>query len=298
MNKIGFSGQCPNGDILALENQILRLIEVGVDSIEIPIYETDVICGMKINNEELNILKKTLKNKKISYIVHGELSVNLLDVDNFESHKEVLKRDIEVCGEIEASHLVTHFGQTTNEIYENKDLYLSHLKRQEECYSYLGDYAKKFNVVLAIENLFPFTKKNYAPLPSEIAYQLNSINHPNIKCCLDISHGYINCTFRNANFLEQINLLAPLSEHIHMHDSFGLIESIWAYLPSEFTSYGQGDLHLPLGWGDIPFDKIFKENKFPDNFNLNFELPERYIKYFLDNIKKAKELIKLQTHQN
>ena len=217
-----------------------------------------------------------------------------MDQENFVSHKEVLKRDIEVSGEIQATHLITHFGQTTNKVYENQNIYESHLKKQQDCYAELGDYAKEYNVTLAIENLFPFTFDNYAPLPSEIALQLNKINHPNVKCCLDISHAYINCTYRNAHFIDEIKKMAPLSEHIHMHDSFGLIERIWAYIPAEYTSYGQGDLHLPLGWGDIPFEKIFKEIQFPDKLNLNFELPERYIKYFIENIKEAKRLLEFQ----
>ena len=294
MKKIGFTGKCPNGNISALTDQIEMCKEAGVDSLEISIFETDVICGKKINQPELKILKDTLLNKGIDYTVHGELSVNLLDQEHFDSHKEVLKRDVEVSGEINATHLVTHFGQTTNKIYENKELYLSHLKRQQECYAEIGEYAKEYNVTLAIENLFPFKLDYYAPLPSEIAKQLNEINHPNVKCCLDISHGYINCTFRNAHFIDEIQAMSSLSEHIHMHDSFGIIEEIWTYTSAEDTSYGQGDLHLPLGWGDIPFEKIFTEVKFPDKLNLNFELPERYLKYFKENIKEAKRLIELQ----
>jgi len=49
MKKIGFSGQCPNGDISALTNQIKMCKEADVDSLEIPIFETDVICGKNIN---------------------------------------------------------------------------------------------------------------------------------------------------------------------------------------------------------------------------------------------------------
>ena len=294
MKKIGFTGKCPNGDISELSDQIRRLKEVGVDSLEVSIYETDVICGKKINLPELKILKDTLLGQDISYTVHGELSVNLMDQENFDSHKEVLKRNIEVSSEIQATHLITHFGQTTNKVYENQNIYESYLKKQQDCYTELGDYAKQYKVTLAIENLFPFTIDNYAPLPNEIALQLNKINHPNVKCCLDISHAYINCTYRNAHFIDEIKKMAPLSEHIHMHDSFGLIERIWAYVPAEYTSYGQGDLHLPLGWGDIPFEKIFKEIQFPDRLNLNFELPERYIKYFIENIKEAKRLLEFQ----
>ena len=86
-------------------------------------------------------------------------------------------------------------------------------------------------------------------------------------------------------------MMGPLSEHIHMHDSFGIIERIWTYIEAENTSYGQGDLHLPLGWGDIPFDKIFDEVQFPENINLNFELPFRYEKYYKENIVKARQLL-------
>ena len=50
-------------------------------------------------------------------------------------------------------------------------------------------------------------------------------------------------------------------------------------------------LHLPLGWGDIPFDKIFDEVQFPENINLNFELPFRYEKYYKENIVKARQLL-------
>ena len=291
MKKIGFTGQCPNGDISSLTNQISLCKKAGIDSLEVSIYETDVIVGKKINLPELKILKDTLLNKEMNYTVHGELSVNLLDQDNFEDHKEVLKRDIEVSGEINATHLVTHFGQTTNVVFENKEIYASHLKRQQECYSEMGEYAKKYNVTLAIENLFPFKLDLYAPLPSEIAKQLNGVGHPNVKCCMDISHAYINCTYRNAHLINELKEMGPLSEHIHMHDSFGNIEKIWTYIEAESTSYGQGDLHLPLGWVDIPFDKIFDEVKFPNKINLNFELPWRYKKYYKESITKARFLL-------
>ena len=290
MKKIGFTGQCPNGDISSLAQQIQLCKEANVDSLEVSIFETDVIVGKKINFPELKILKNTLLNKDIAYTVHGELSVNLLDQENFEDHKEVLKRDIEVSGEINATHLVTHFGQTTNAVYENKKIYSSHLKRQQECYAELGEYAKKYNVTLAIENLFPFKLDYYAPLPSEIAKQLNEINHPNIKCCMDISHAYINCTYRNAHFINEIKQMAPLSEHIHMHDSFGILQELPTYIQSEAVSYGFGDIHLPLGWGSIPFDKIFNEINLPKNVNLNFELLPKHHAYFQESIKIAKDL--------
>ena len=249
MKKIGFTSQCPNGDISALTDQIKMCKEAGVDSLEISIFETDVICGKKINQPELKILKNTLLDQDIDYTVHGELTVNLLEQEHFDSHKEVLKRDIEVSGEINATHLVTHFGQTTNKIYENKELYLSHLKRQQECYTEMGEYAKAHNVTLAIENLFPFKLEYYAPLPSTVAEEIKIINHPNIKGTLDFSHAYLNCKHRRVDFIDEIRKMSPISKHLHVHDSYGILNDLWTYNDSEKLSYGIGDLHLPIGWG-------------------------------------------------
>ena len=108
MKKIGITVQFPDGDISILTNQINLFKKAKINSLEISIYETDVIVGKKINFPELKILKEAVANTDMAYTVHGELSVNLLDQENFEDHKEVLKRDIEVSGEINATHLVTH----------------------------------------------------------------------------------------------------------------------------------------------------------------------------------------------
>ena len=66
------------------------------------------------------------------------------------------------------------------------------------------------------------------------------------------------------------------------------------YIHSEDVTYGQGDIHLPLGWGDIPFKKIFSDIQFPSNIILNFELSLRYERYYKKNFDIAKELIKLR----
>ena len=40
--------------------------------------------------------------------------------------------------------------------------------------------------------------------------------------------------------------------------------------------------------------KHHRYSSHPEKLNLNFELPERYIKYFINNIKEARRLINLQ----
>ena len=72
--------------------------------------------------------------------------------------------------------------------------------------------------------------------------------------------------------MNEISLMSQISKHLHVHDSFGNLNNMYTYNESEDLSYGFGDLHLPLGWGDIPFDKIFEEVKFPEKVNLFYLL--------------------------
>ena len=84
------------------------------------------------------------------YTVHGELSVNLMDEKFFDDHKEILIKDIEVSGEIGATHLVTHFGYTSKDNYENKSKYEYLLKQQNDLYAEVAELANKNNATILI----------------------------------------------------------------------------------------------------------------------------------------------------
>jgi len=221
------------------------------------------------------------------------MSVNLMDQEYLNDHIEILKRDIEVSEAINSKILVTHFGYTNIENYKDKERYKRILQNQTEVYFKMAEYAKSHNVILAIENLFPFTHTSYAPLPSEIAQEIISINHPNAKTTIDFSHAYLNCTHNKVDFIDQIKTMVPLTKHLHIHDSFGILKKMDTYMHSEDVTYGQGDIHLPLGWGDIPFDKIFSTFSFSSDIFLNFELSERYKRYYQSSYESAKKLISL-----
>ena len=68
---------------------------------------------------------------------------------------------------------------------------------------------------------------------------------------------------------------------------------MYTYIFPEDITYGQGDIHLPLGWGNIPFEKIFSTLKLKKDILFNFELTHRYKKYYSQNVEKAKKLISL-----
>jgi sugar phosphate isomerase/epimerase len=44
--------------------------------------------------------------------------------------------------------------------------------------------------------------------------------------------------------------------HVHISDNFGKIDPITP--ASHSLVYGYGDLHLPIGWGNLPYREIFE----------------------------------------
>ena len=291
--KIGFTLKTQNGQIRDFEKQLIFFEELGASSAEIPLYELDVLCGKKIIKDELSLLQKILKTSGLNFSLHGSMSVNLMDELYIDDHIEIIKRDIEVSEAINSKILVTHFGYTNIEIHSNKNKYEKLLKKQTDIYFKLAEFAKAHNVILAIENLFPFTSTSYAPIPSEIAKEISSLNHPNAKTTIDFSHAYINCKHNKVDYFDQLRSLIPLTEHLHIHDSFGKLKIMNTHIHSEDVTYGQGDIHLPLGWGSIPFEKIFSTFSFSPNIFLNFELSRRYQRYFKNSFDIANNLIQL-----
>ena len=87
-------------------------------------------------------------------------------------------------------------------------------------------------MALAIENLFPFTSKKYAPISSEIAIEISSLNHPNTRTAIDFSHAYINCKHNKVNYIDQLSIIIPLAKHLHIHDSFGKLKAINTHIHS------------------------------------------------------------------
>ena len=116
-------------------------------------------------------------------------------------HKEIIKRDIEVSAEINASHLVTHFGICKIEDFESKDVYQSLMSQQQDAYSELAEYAEKHNVVIATENHILCNPLNITPPPLQRSpTKLAKFDHKNLRACLDISHAYINSNWLNFRF--------------------------------------------------------------------------------------------------
>jgi sugar phosphate isomerase/epimerase len=110
-----------------------------------------------------------------------------------------------------------------------------------------------------------------------VAKEVAAIDHPNLCWLLDFSHAYIMTRFLGLDYLDALKAFAPVAKHLHLHDSFGVPTTIGGFFRlAEQIAYGMGDLHLPMGWGDLPWDTVLPELSFRPGTVMIVELPKRH----------------------
>jgi sugar phosphate isomerase/epimerase len=256
----------------------LDMVEtLGVEAVELPTYDMDLVVGGRIRKPQLERLKAACAGRGVAYSVHGPLAINFMDEAwRLPRHMEVLEASLEIAAEVGAEHYVIHSGLAP--LQQGAGIEAAY-ERQREWLSKSGDIARDYGLILCVETLFAGYKgEGHASSPRRLAAELAAINHPNVLATLDFSHAYIKLDFdgRRDDFVEEVKALAPFSRHLHIHDSFGRQDDIWMFTEGERLAYGHGDLHLPVGWGDIPWQQLMAECEFPEGVLFNIELNQRY----------------------
>jgi len=226
---------------------------LGVDVVELPVYAWHLIVnGTPLRNRVAD-LKAALAGRSLGYTVHGPLALNLMDIpERLARHEQVLDASIEITAAIGAQHLVMHTGFVRE---QSDDIEVAY-SRQRDALIRAGDKAAALGITLCVENVFRFPGVRETATPSKLAGELSAIDHPAVKATLDVSHAYIRCTEARIDPITEIAALAPHVAHLHLHDSFGRPTELWTYTSAEAVTFGEGDLHLPIGWGGIDWDAV------------------------------------------
>lgn len=272
----GISAHKRASDLSDFADELDMIDQLGVETVELPTFDMDIIVGGKIRKDQLARLKNACAQRDVSFTVHGPLAINFMD-DAFRlpRHYEVLLSSMEVAAEVNAGNYVLHSGLVPSQQANGIE---SAYERQREWLSRAGDQAKKLGLTLCVETLFADDHHTQTASPRRLAAELAAINHPNVMATIDFSHAHIKLDHdgQRLKFMDEIAALAPFAKHLHIHDSFGRQDDIWMFTAGERLAYGHGDLHLPVGWGDIPWADIFATCVFPTGVVFNIELQMRY----------------------
>jgi len=133
------------------------------------------------------------------------------------------------------------------------------------------------------------SKYNYGTKIEDLVDQVKKVNRENVGITLDFGHAYLASKYYRFKFLDSIKLALPYIKHVHIHDCFGKPKQSYEEQDINLIQFGIGDLHMPVGWGEIPYDKIFRILK---NYNgvLCLELKPRFKRFYKYSLERVKEL--------
>ena len=250
-----------------------QMEKLGLDSVELPFYSLDLLIGGKRNALVCKRMTEACRSRPFGFSAHLPLSINFFTAGAEEHHFDIFRASLDLAHEAGAINAVIHTG-IFRRGYSGlaEDAYA----RQRPMLFRAGEEAKARGMVVCVENLFSWDGLETA-LPSKLAGELAAVGHPNVRATLDVSHAYLCCNQKKADFLSEIAKLTPHAAHIHMHDSFGKPDDgIYFYSESERIAFGFGDLHLSVGRGSIPWEGMLKHCAFPAGALFNIELNDRY----------------------
>lgn len=132
----------------------------------------------------------------------------------------------------------------------------------------------------------------YRQTPAQVAETVAAVNHPSVCGLIDFSHAYIECTRLGLDWRPQICAMAPVTD-ICIYTTVLVAPTRWTsfIILLKQRHFGIGDLHLPIGWGDIPWEEIFDELTFlPDTFMIMEIGEDRFSTEQADSLARARKL--------
>lgn len=290
---IGVLTAVGKGDLADLERSLDVLGDVGADAAELSLWGEEVIAGGRLIPERARRLAAITGRSPLRFSVHGQVSSNFMDEAHLGLQKAVVRSMLELCDRTGARVLVHHGGNAILKAGTNDRARLDALER--DALSELAEVARGYDVRIVLENIFAERADEYRQTPEEVAATVRAVGHPHVAGLIDFSHAYIESTRRGLDWRAQLRAMAPVTGHLHVHDSFGRPYTMTRfYHPAEATALGIGDLHLPLGWGDIPWEEIFAELRFLPGTLMTLEIdPVQYRAELADSLERARRLAAL-----
>jgi sugar phosphate isomerase/epimerase len=122
-------------------------------------------------------------------------------------------------------------------------------QRNLDFWSPVADYAHRYGVTVAVENMWEFD-------PDIIGDLLKEINHPNLRACLDVGHAHL--FGEEVPFEHWLTSLGDLIVHTHMNNNDGKI-----------------DIHMGFDHGVLDYNQLLPEIRaLPNSPTMTLEMDE------------------------
>jgi sugar phosphate isomerase/epimerase len=279
-----------NGDMDRLDRGLAQIAEAGGTFAELCPPALDVIVGARLNPERLRRVEAICRKRGLRYTVHAPMALNFMDEANLPRHVAVADAMLAFCEAIGADVAVVHPGAVPPEVAA------AGLERalatERRVLQDLAPVAGARGVAICLENQNPDDRVLwgrrvvYALDPRRLAAQIRAIDRPNVGGTIDVSHACLAAAHLGFDVAEALAAFAPLVRHLHIHDSCGRPGAVEADRTDQIA-YGEGDLHLPLGWGTIDFEALLPPLAVRPDTALIVEFNPRYWTELAAGIRRA-----------
>lgn len=291
ISAVGFSVGSRDGELASLEAALRHHAELGSDAVEIAITSLDMFSGGRVIPDRLRRLAALTKAYPLRYTVHGLVCSNFMDPDTVRPQINAAKAILQACDAIGARIQVQHCGSVRHDQMLARAG--AHAREAEALHEVL-EAARSYDIRIALENIFTDQPGEHRRTPAELGAFVAEMNHPHLVALIDFSHAYIEAKSRGLDFRAQVRAMAPVTGHLHVHDSFGLHQGRTRFFfRGEETALGLGDIHMPLGWGDIEWEAIFSELTFLPGTVLMMEIGGHYGAEHPECLARARKLAEL-----
>lgn len=264
-----------------LEEGLGWIADQGYELVEMNPHSLAVIVNGAVRRDVLADYVSVLRNFDLRYTLHGLNRLNLAYDARHELCQQIMRCQIQVCEAVGAGVLVYHSGLQALDAVRHgvrrtllSDEELSAgAEREVAALRGLAPLAADAGVIIGMENgdshlwehdlLARFDRpraelsKHHARLHiPPIVRQLEAIDHPNVAMTLDIAHLHIAAHDMGFDYLEAVEQAAPWVKHLHANDNFGRLDQGFDHEVNRWA-YGEADIHMPPGWGSIPYAAVF-----------------------------------------
>ena len=270
------------GDLDGADRLMGRWAEIGCTHVEISARRLDIIVGGRLNMPTVRRMAEMIERHGMAPVLHAPHAINLMERARRDLHLAVCEASVEFCRITGCKSMVVHSGRVLADEWVADRAVL--LAEERDALRWIGDLAEAADVNVAVENLIARPANSdrvfYGADPRALAAQLSQIDHPRVGACIDFGHAWLSATTLDFDFVEAVETLSPHVWHLHLHDNFGRPDGKpWFADAGDAVAYGQGDLHLPMFWGSIPWADLLPRMKFRQGTFGMIELNGRYNAY-------------------
>ena len=318
---IGINGDGDHlgGSLTQLAEDLAFFHRCGFDGVELSVPGLDVVSGGHLRSSQVDRVRSITGRYDFFYTVHAPDQMNfafpqpgMRGEPDSAMDRDVFVASLDFCAAIGAGVMVYHSGLIAlhqvaaglDALPEDEVLARAR-EREVAALCELLPLAAERGVVVAMENRDPhpwelatlrrcgvaagqLLKYHAGMSIPDLVAQVEAVNQPNFGLTLDFGHLFLAANYCGFDYLEAIRQAAPYTRHLHASDNWGRLGGAFESLNHRIP-HGEGDLHLPPGWGAIPHVEALQQLPSYEGAYI-LEIRPRFFEHFAEALETARQI--------